>query len=109
MELVEVRRIPEIDKTYCKTIKIVCDRCNEEIKEKELYLSVNYHKERYEEELSYKHFCKNCIKESMYEMFMNNYYTNFDKYNFYKDDEWHECDEYDFERFGYKIVKEENK
>lgn len=92
MEIKEYKKIKEIDKKYFKVIGMKCDDCGREIKENELYLEVNYNKYRYDNTLNYKQFCKECIKENMYKMFMNNYYTNFSKYNFRKYDDWQECD-----------------
>lgn len=102
MQIVKIKRVPEIDKSYYKVTKMICDKCNKEIKENDKYLEVNYHKERYEDELSYKHFCKRCMKDSMYEMFINNYYTNFARYTFLKSRDWEEFKEYDAERYGFK-------
>lgn len=105
MKIVKKKEIPEIDKTYYQVEKIYCDECNKEIKEGEIYLSVNYTKEQYEE-LSYKEFCKDCMKDSMFNMFMNNHYTNFNKYIYRKEDEWFEEEEYDLERFNYKVKED---
>ena len=91
MEIKEYKKIDEINKKFYKIIGMKCDCCGKEIKEDELYLEVNYHKERYQDSLKYKQFCKKCIKDSMYKMFMNNYYTNFNKYIFKKTD-WIEDD-----------------
>lgn len=38
----------------------------------------------------------------MYEMFINNDYTNFNKYIFNKNKDWIEFDEFDMERYGFK-------
>lgn len=102
MELIKIKRIPEIDKSYYKTTKIICDKCNKEIGENDEYLEVNYMEKHYDDELSYKHFCEKCMKDSMYEMFINNHYTNFHRYIFNKDKKWIEFDEYDMQRYGFK-------
>jgi hypothetical protein len=104
--MIKTKKIPEINKEYYQIVKLKCDCCNKEIEEGELYLEVNYHKERYEDELSYKEFCKNCIKENLYDMFMNNYYTNFDKYNYYTDENWYEYDEFDDDLKNREIIEE---
>ena len=76
VELIKIKRIPEIDKSYYKTTKIICDKCNKEIGENDEYLEVNYMEKHYDDELSYKHFCEKCMKDSMYDMFINNHYTS---------------------------------
>ena len=38
----------------------------------------------------------------MYDMFVNNYYTNFNKYIFNKNKDWIEFDEFDMERYGFE-------
>ena len=50
----------------------------------------------------YFSFCKKCMKDSMYDMFINNYYTNFNKYIFNKNKDWIEFDEFDMQRYGFK-------
>lgn len=109
MKLVKIKYIPEVNKKYCKIEKLICDNCKQEIKEKEYYCGVNYRKGAYgEEDLKYKDFCKDCIKDGMYEMFMNNDYTNFDKFIWDSTSiDWEELSDYDMMRFGYKNIQEE--
>lgn len=92
MEIKEYKTIKEIDKKYYKIVGMKCDDCGREIKENELYLEVDYHENKYDSILECKQFCKECMKENMYKLFMDNYYTNFHKYNFIKYDNWQECD-----------------
>jgi hypothetical protein len=90
MELKEYKTITDINKKFYKVIGIKCDCCNQNIKEKEEYLEVNYREDKYDEGLKYKQFCIKCMKDNMFDMFMNNYYANFNKYDFIKDEKWKE-------------------
>lgn len=102
MQVVKIKRVPEIDKSYYKVTKMFCDKCNQEIKENKEYLEVCYSENRDDDELKYKHFCNKCAKDSMYNMFLNNDYTNFDRYIFQKSKEWEEFEEYKTENYGFK-------
>lgn len=92
MEIKEYKKVNDVNKKYFRVIGMKCDCCKKEIEEQDLYLEVDYDKEKYDDTLKYKQFCKHCMKDSMYDMFMNNWYTHFQKYNFIKDDNWQECD-----------------
>ena len=38
MVLIKIKRVPEVNKSYYKTTKIICDECNKEICENDQYL-----------------------------------------------------------------------
>lgn len=106
MKIVKSKIVPELDKTYYKVEKIVCDNCNKEIGENKEYLEVAYTQNRYDDELQFKHFCKKCMKNNMYKMFIENDYTDFDRYIFNNNNEkWEEIEDYKLERYGMKEEK----
>ena len=108
MKLVEVKKIPEINKTYVRIIGRRCDECGKEIGHHDLYLFARCANFIYEDSgWNHKHFCMECGKDAMWDIFTKNQYFNFDKEIGFNPTELFQCDEWDFDRYGYEVIREE--
>lgn len=105
MKIIEVKNIEGIDQTFCKVKKVICDKCSQEITKGDIYVDITYATTAYNDYgFKHKHYCKDCAMQPMYQLFMENGYTSFNKEKVKDNEDWFRCDEYDFEDFNYVAV-----
>lgn len=110
MKQIEVKKIPEINKTYVRILGMRCDECGKEINHKDLHLHIGYTNCIYNNDdwgYTYKHFCMDCGKDAMWDIFTKMQISRCDKEVGFNPTELFQCDEWDFDRYGYEVIREE--
>lgn len=108
MKLIKVKKIDEINEKFYQIVKIKCDCCDKEINGGELYLEASYCNSEYDDMPHHTQLCKDCIKDNIYDIFMEKNNTNFYKYIYRKNPTWYKYDWIYDDEDNRKVIGEEN-